>query len=219
MQRGLLALGALAPWVGAPFILTARLAHPDYEQGRHYLSELGAPGAPDYQVFNLGIGLIGLCAVLAGIGNYLALSDLSRRRLPAALIGWLLTLAGLGLIASALIHWPDRRHYWAVQLALGLGLGPPLLIWCLWDAPDLCLLRRFMLAWSAIIIGLTLLTKHLIWPGVVNTHNAGWWEVSLALALAAWPFVLDMALRHHLPGQPSGCTSQSASLTFTDQPP
>ena len=63
------------------------------------------------------------------------------------------------------------------------------------------MLRRFMMAWSAIIVSLTLLTKHLVWPEVVNTHNAGWWEVALALALVTWPMVLDITLEYRIARQ------------------
>jgi hypothetical protein len=46
---------------------------------------------------------------------------------------------------------------------------------------------------------LTVLTKHLLFPGLVNAANVGWWERAYALVLVGWvgiaAFVLDQRLR------------------------
>lgn len=198
LQKLLLATGALAPVIGGCLVFAAMLGNPGYDQGRQYLSELGARGAPDRELFNLGIGLTGLFAIVSGTGNYLALSGLSRRRLPAALVAGLLIVAGIGLTLSAFIAWPDRRHYWAVQVALGAGLCPFLLVWCLWDLPQFAPLRWFLILCSGAILTLTLLTKHLIWPSVVNSLNVGWWESGFAVVLVLWLTVLDMLLHRRI---------------------
>lgn len=50
---------------------------------------------------------------------------------------------------------------------------------------------------------LTVLTKHLLFPGTVNDANVGWWERAYAIVLVGWvaiaAFVLDRRLGAEAP--------------------
>ena len=106
-------------------------------------------------------------------------------------------LAGWGLTQAAIYHWPDRRHL-AINLALGIQLAPLFLLWGLWARPDLKRLKWFLgLVFLAMAV-LTVLTKHLLWPHLVNDDNVGWWERAYAIILVGWVGVAAAALDRRL---------------------
>ena len=45
---------------------------------------------------------------------------------------------------------------------------------------------------------LTILTKHLIFKGLVNDANVGWWERAFAIVLVGWTGVAAYALERRL---------------------
>ena len=45
---------------------------------------------------------------------------------------------------------------------------------------------------------LTVLTKHLIFQGLVNDDNVGWWERAFAIVLVGWTGVAAYALERRL---------------------
>jgi len=60
----------------------------------------------------------------------------------------------------------------------------------------------FLAAVSIAMAGLTVLTKHLIFPGVVNDANVGWWEGAYALILVGWVAVAALLLERCLRREP-----------------
>ncbi|HZZ33470.1 MAG TPA: hypothetical protein VFE10_15930, partial [Phenylobacterium sp.] len=94
--------------------------------------------------------------------------------------------------------WPDKRHL-AINLALGIQLAPLLLLWGLWPRRDVRGLKWFLaLAFLAMAV-LTVLTKHLVLPSLVNDDNVGWWERGYAVILVGWvgvaAYLLERCLR------------------------
>jgi glucan biosynthesis protein C len=50
---------------------------------------------------------------------------------------------------------------------------------------------------------LTLLTRHLVLPSLVNDANVGWWERGYAIILVGWVGVAAFALQRCLRDPPS----------------
>jgi hypothetical membrane protein len=196
-RRTLLAMGVLAPVVAFASVLAGALAFPGFDNATQYLSELGAAGAARPELFNIGVFLSGLGAGAAGVGFALAITALGGRRWPAALVLLSFVVAGVGLVIAALYHWPDPRHR-AVNLGLGIQLAPLFLLWGLHGVQGLVRLRGFLAAAFAAMAVLTVLTKHLVFPGLVNDLNVGWWERAFAVVLVGWGAVAALCLERRL---------------------
>ena len=172
-------------------------AYPGFNPARQYLSELGGATAAHPLIFNAGVFVAGLMAALAGIGFGLALVRLSRARITGALTVLVFVLAGAGLAQAAIYPWPDRRHL-AINLALGIQLAPLLLLWSLRAAQGVARLKVFLAVVFVAMAVLTVLTKHLVLPSLVNDDNVGWWERGYAVILVGWVGVAAFALNRRL---------------------
>jgi hypothetical membrane protein len=198
-RRLMLACGVAAPLLALASTLAAMAAYPHFNPARQYLSELGGASASRPLIFNAGVFVAGVMAALAGGGFGLAIVALTRARLIGALTVIVFALAGYGLTQAAIYPWPDKRHL-AINLALGIQLAPLLLLWGLWPRRDLAGLKGFLgLAFAAMAV-LTVLTKHLVFPSLVNDDNVGWWERGYAVILVGWvgvaAYLLERRLRH-----------------------
>lgn len=195
--RALLRLGVFAPAFAAAAVVLATLAYPGFNHARQYLSELGGPTAPLPLIFNVGVLAAGLMAGLAGVGFGLAITRLTGAKLTGVFTAIVFILAGYGLVAAALYPWPDPRHL-AINLALGIQLAPVLLLWALRPVRDLPRLKWFLAAAFVAMALLTVITKHLLMPGLVNDANVGWWERSYAVILVGWVAVAAYLLERRL---------------------
>ena len=197
-RRLLLACGIAAPVLAFATTLLAVAAYPDFDHARQFLSELGGASARLPIIFNAGVLTAGLMAALAGCGFGLAMIALTRAHLSGLLTGFVFVLAGCGLAMAAIYPWPDPRHL-AINLALGIQLAPLLLLWGLRAQPDMGRLKLFLAGVFVVMAVLTVLTKHLLFPGTVNDANVGWWERAYALVLVGWvgvaAYVLERRLR------------------------
>lgn len=195
--RLLLACGIAAPVFALATTLLAMASNPGFNPARQYLSELGGASADAPLIFNAGIFAAGLMAGLAGGGFGLTIHALTRARWVAGLTATVFALAGLGMARAALYPWPDPRHL-AINLALGIQLAPLLLLWGLWPRRDLPRFKLFLVLVFMAMAGLTVLTKHLVFPSLVNDANVGWWERAYALVLVGWVGVAAFALERCL---------------------
>jgi hypothetical membrane protein len=196
-RRALLAIGMLAPVVALGACLAGALAFPGFNHATQYISELGGPAAPRPELFNWGVLAAGIGAWAAGLGFALAILALGGSRAAAALTTLCFVIAGTGLIIAGLYHWPDPRHR-AVNLGLGIQLAPLFLIWGLAKVEGLAGLRRFLVAVFVAMAVLTVLTKHLLFAGLVNDANVGWWERAFAIVLVGWTAVAALILERRL---------------------
>lgn len=203
MPHWLLHFGVAAPAVAFVAVALAMAAYPGFNNARQYLSELGGVSAHAAPLFNAGVLLAGVMAGLAGIGFGLALAALAGARITGALTALAFAIAGAGLVTAALYPWPDPRHL-AINLGLGIQLAPLLLIWGLRRRRDLAGLRVFLILVSLAMAILTVLTKHLVLPGLVNDANVGWWERAYALVLVGWVGVAAAVLQRRLQMADSG---------------
>ena len=193
LSRRLLACGVAAPLLALAATLVAIAAYPGFNPARQYLSELGGASAGLPWIFNAGVFAAGVMAALAGVGFGLAIIALTRARLAGGLTTAVFVLAGAGMAEAAIYHWPDPRHL-AINLALGIQLAPLLLLWGLWPRPGLLRLKLFLFSVFAAMGVLTVLTKHLVFPALVNDANVGWWERGYAIILVGWVGVAALAL-------------------------
>ncbi len=191
-----------APLLALASTLLAMAANPSFNPARQYLSELGGASAGTPMIFNAGVFSAGLMAGLAGGGFGLTILTLTNARLVAALTATVFGLAGLGMARAALYPWPDPRHL-AINLALGIQIAPLLLLWGLRARRDMRRFKIFLLLVFVVMAVLTVLTKHLMFPSLVNDANVGWWERAYALILVGWvgvaAFALERCLRRHEP--------------------
>jgi glucan biosynthesis protein C len=196
-RRRLLIVGMAAPIVALSAVLAALAAYPGFNHARQYLSELGGSASHAPYIFNDGVFAAGLMAALAGLGFGLAITALTGARVAAILTAFVFCVAGAGLMISGVYTWPDPRHL-AVNLGLGIQLGPLFLLWGLWTRKDARRLKIFLVVVFVIMAVLTVLTKHLVWPSLVNDDNVGWWERSYAVVLVGWVGVAAFVLERRL---------------------
>jgi glucan biosynthesis protein C len=196
-RRRLLVIGMAAPIVALAAVLAALAAYPGFNHARQYLSELGGAASHAPYLFNAGVFVAGLMAALAGLGFGLAITALTGARVAGVLTAIVFGMAGAGLMISGVYTWPDPRHL-AVNLGLGIQLGPLFLLWGLWTRKDTARLKAFLIVVFVLMAVLTVLTKHLVWPSLVNDDNVGWWERSYAIVLVGWVGVAAFVLERRL---------------------
>lgn len=195
--RALLAVGVAAPVVALAAVLIAATCYAGFDHARQYLSELGGATAAYPLIFNAGVLIAGVMTGFAGIGFGLAVAILARAPVSAVLICALFALAGVGLVLSSLYAWPDPRHL-AINLGLGIQLAPACLLFALRETAGLPRLKRFLFAAFVAMAALTVLTKHLVFPGAVNDFNVGYWERAFAIVLVGWVGVAAWLIRRAL---------------------
>jgi glucan biosynthesis protein C len=207
----LLVIGMAAPILAFVGVAAAALAYPGFNNATQYISALGGPSARHPEIFNAAILITGVGAVAAGLGFSLAVVALGGSRIAAGLTSLSFGLAGVGMVLASYYPWPDPRHL-AINLGLGIQLAPLLLLWGLARVEGMAGLRRFLIVVFVAMAVLTVLTKHLIFKGLVNGANVGWWERAFAVVLVGWTGVAAFALERRLvflaraaePGEGSG---------------
>ncbi|MDB5429159.1 MAG: hypothetical protein JWP35_275 [Caulobacter sp.] len=196
-QRRLLLVAVVGPLLGFAALCTAMISYPGFNQATQYLSELGDGRAPHPAIFNLSVALLGIGAFLAGAGFYFALIGAGGRRIPAILTALLLCIGGIGLITASIFVYPNPLHL-TIHLGFCLPVCPILILWSLWGIDGFSALRRFLTATMVTMVALILVTQHIVWPGLVNSVNVGWWERALVVVLVGWVLVVAIALDRRL---------------------
>nr|WP_315052965.1 acyltransferase family protein [uncultured Brevundimonas sp.] len=200
-RRLLLWVGTAGPIAAMAIVGVAALAYPDFNNATQYLSELGGETARTPIIFNAGVFLAGLMAGIAGLGFGLAVHALTGARIAGVVVAVVFVIAGAGLSMSTLYPWPDPRHM-VINLGLGIQLAPLLLLWGLSSRRDLPRLKLFLLLIFLAMLALTALTKHLLFAGLVNDANVGWWERAYAIVLVGWVAIAAWALERKLRPEP-----------------
>jgi hypothetical membrane protein len=196
-RRALLAIGVASPLFAFVVFVVGVLAYPGFDHARQYISELGGAYAAFPQIFNYGILLSGLGCVAAGVGFAFAVRGLGGGRAPAVLTALSFAAAGVGLVVASLYPWPDVRHRF-INLGLGIQLAPLFLIWGLARVPDTRRLRLFLGVVFLLMTLLAVITRHLVFPGLVHDENVGWWERTYAFVLVSWSAVVAFILERRL---------------------
>ena len=186
-----------APLVALGSVLVAVACYAEFNHARQYLSELGGATATQPWIFNFGVMIAGAMTAVAGAAFGLAVFSIARAPVSAVLVGLLFVAAGVGLVMSSLYPWPDPRHM-AINLGLGIQLAPVFLVIALRQALELTRFRHFLIGVFVLMAVLTVLTKHLVFPGTVNDFNVGYWERAFAIVLVGWVGVAAHLLRRRL---------------------
>ncbi len=193
----LLRAGASSPLIAIGCILLAWATYPGFNNATQYLSELGGARAPNPLLFNLSLLAVALGGAAAGIGFAMAVPALGGGRIAGGLVGALFLAAAAGLICGIVFVYPNPWHN-LIQLGLGIQIAPFALLWALWRVEGMALLRRFMIGALGVMLVLTILTKHLVWPNLVNSDNVGWWERGYAIVLVGWGGVAALLIERRL---------------------
>lgn len=196
-HRFLLQIGMFAPVFAFCAVALAVAAYPGFNHARQYLSELGGAHAIHPAIFNTGVIVSGIGAALGGVGFGLAMLALGGGRLPALVTALCFVLAGVGMVIASIYPWPDPRHL-AINLGLGIQLAPLAMLWGFRTTADMAPLRRFLALVFVAMAVLTVLTKHLVFKGLVNDFNVGWWERAFAFVLVGWTGVAAFVLERRL---------------------
>lgn len=193
----LLRVSAGTPLIAVGCILLASAAYPGFDNATQYLSELGGAKAPQPLLFDLGLVTAALGGAAAGVGFALAVPALGGGRIAGWVVAGCFLAAALGLICGIVFVYPSPWHN-LIQLGLGIQIAPFALLWALWRAQGMKHLRRFLVIAVAAMIALTLLTKHVVWPNLVNSNNVGWWERGYALVLVCWGGIAALLIEQRL---------------------
>ncbi len=198
-RRWLLWAGIGAPLLAAVTAISAALLFPSFDHATQYISELAGPAAPPASagLFNAGVILAGIAAGFAGAGFGLTLVALGGGRIPAAVVTLAFLVGAVGLVLSGIYTWPDPRHR-LINLGLFIQLAPVFLIWGLWKVEGVARLRGFLAAMLVMMVVMTVITRHLVFPGTVNDDNVGWWERAFAILLVGWVGVTAFLLERRL---------------------
>jgi len=193
----LLRAGASSPLIAIGCILLAWAAYPGFNNATQYLSELGGARAPHPILFNLSLLAVAVGGAAAGAGFAMAVPALGGGRIAGGVVGACFLAAAVGLTCGIVFVYPNPWHN-LIQLGLGIQIAPVALLWALWRAEGMALLRRFLIAAVVVMLILTVLTKHLVWPALVNSDNVGWWERGYAIVLVGWGGVAAVLIERRL---------------------
>jgi hypothetical membrane protein len=181
--HALLAAAVAMPVLYYATLWGASLTWPEYSHVTRYASELGSAAAPRPWLFNTGIVLTGLLAVLGGLGYYLRLRQLGAGKALPIATSAMLVLFGVSMVLGGLFPMPDPRHG-GFGLGLGIHLAPVLLLVAIRRQPELRGLRIFL-----VLATLLLATMFAIMMGVgglVTLDNVGLFQRTYSLTLFPW---------------------------------
>ena len=198
LRRLLLRGGAASPLIAIGCLLIATALYPGFDSATRYISELGTGGRfGATALFNLSLIAVALGGAAAGAGFVLATPALGGSKIAGWIVGLCFFAAAVGLICGLLFVYPNPWHN-LIQLGLGIQLAPIALLIAVWRLPGLGLLRGFLVVSLAIMLALTVVTKHLLWPQLVNSANVGWWERGYAVILVCWGGVAAILIERRL---------------------
>jgi hypothetical membrane protein len=180
----LLRAGAGSPLIAIGCLCLAIVAYPGFNNATQYLSELGS-GGHDPTFFNLALIVAALGGASVGAGFALAVPALGGGRVAGLMVAVCFWAAAVGLIAGVVFVYPNPWHN-LIQLGLGIQIAPLVLLVALWRVQGIRGLYSFLIVAALVMAVLTVLTKHLVWPELVNSANVGWWERAYAIVLVGW---------------------------------
>jgi hypothetical membrane protein len=191
-ERSLLLAGAAVPILYFGNLIVSSLFYPGYSHVRQYASELGSSTAAWPGIFNTGIVLTGIAAVLGGLGFFLAVRRLTGRSLLAGLVGLLVVLAGISFVMGGLFPMPDPRHG-GFGLGMGIHLAPILLAVALWKRGVPRALSVYLFVTAALMIGFFAVMMGV--GSFVTRANVGVFQRLYALCMFPWIGVASSVLR------------------------
>lgn len=173
-------------------LLVAAAGYPGYSHRSQYASELGSASATWPWLFNGGVILAGLAAILGGIAVFRLLRDRGAGTAVPALLALSIVLHGVGFVVGGWFPMPDERHG-AYGLGLAVLAGPALAAIALRRAPASL---RWVVAFL-VLNTLALWAVFAIMMGVgelVTRANVGLYQRIFSLTLLPWLALLGWTL-------------------------
>jgi hypothetical membrane protein len=143
-----LRMGIAVPLVYFGVQLAAAPFYPGYSFLARDASTLGSPGSSLPGIFNAGVLIAGVLAIVGSAGYFSALRQLRARTLLAWLTAAAVACGGLGAVNAGLFPLPDPRHTDGLLAQIGMGLFPlPILLpAAIWRLPHADAMRRYLVA-------------------------------------------------------------------------
>lgn len=201
LERSLLMAGIAIPILYYGVLLVGSLFYPGYSHVTQYASELGSSSAHYPYIFNTGIMLMGVAAIAASLGLYLAVRRLTGRTVLATLIALLMFLFGVSMVMGGMFPMPDERHG-GFGLGLGSHLLPLLLAVTLWKRKELRGLNIFLLVNFALYVGMFAIMMGV--GGMVTRANVGLFQRTYSVVSFPWMAIVSYYLLRAVDRQRSG---------------
>lgn len=190
-RAGLYALIA-APVLYYAALVVASARYPGYSHRSQYASELGSASAPWPWLFNGGVILSGLAAIVGGIALYRALRARGGGAVVPTLLALAIVLHGVGFLFGGWFPMPDERHG-GYGLGLAVLAGPPLAAAAVRHAPaSLRWVRRVLIANT---VAMWVLFAIMMGIGeLVTRADVGLYQRAFSLTMLPWLALLGWTL-------------------------
>lgn len=172
-------------------LLVASQLYPGYSHTTQYASELGSSSAQYPVVFNIGIFVTGVAAILGGLGFYVALRSLAVGPMLAGLVALTVVLYGVGMLFGALFPMPDERHG-GYGLGVAVQLSPWLMLIALRKVADLRALKM-LLAVDA-VANVVMFAIMMGAADLVTRANVGLFQRGYSLTVMPWMAIAAWSL-------------------------
>jgi len=190
-RAGLYALIA-APALYYAALLVSSSLYPGYSHRIQYASELGSASAPWPWLFNGGVLLSGMAAILGAVSLYRALRVRGSGAVLPALLALSIGLHGVGFLFGGWFPMPDDRHG-GYGLGLAVLAGPGLAALAMRGAPPALRWVSRVLIVNA--VAMWLLFALMIGVGALVTQaNVGLFQRAFSLTVLPWLGLLGWAV-------------------------
>jgi hypothetical membrane protein len=196
-RHGIISLrvGVAIPFIHIGNIIVSSLFYPGYSQSRQFVSELGASDAPHPWLFNTGLALTGVAAIITAFGFLRAFQSLAANPIMAWLTSTAVALFGVSLLLGALFPLPDPRHG-AYGLQKPILVGPLLFAATLWKCDKARLLKVLLLVINVALVATFLLIIGV--GGLATRENGGIIQRIAILTVFPWLSIGAFFLLRHL---------------------
>lgn len=191
MRTVLLAAGIAIPAVYFANLFGVGAITPGFDQGSLLPSELGREGMANAALFNAGLIATGVCGVLAALGLFLGLKQISGGFILATLTALGMLAFGASMIVYGIFALPDPRHYSAsIPIILSM-LTPVFGAFALKPGGG----DRWILL-AGFVAGLGMIALSAGLGGFANESNVGWIvRAHGAVAFATFAYLCWATLR------------------------
>ena len=193
----LLKAGILVPVCYYGVLIAGGLTWPGYNHMTQYASELGSAAAPMPRIFNSGIIAAGVCALIGGLGMFLALRKLGSGLILPTLTAIALGLWGVAMIMGGLHPMPDPLHN-GYQMGLAVLVAPVFLFLSLADRSDVSGLKTFLILTVLVSAGLFAVMMNIGDMNLVRRSNVGLWQRAFSLASIPWIGIASLCVDQRL---------------------
>jgi glucan biosynthesis protein C len=195
-----LRIAMAVPFLYLGTLLLSAHFYPGYSHVRQAASELGAPGSPRPEIFNVGFVVLGVAILIGAIGYFRALQRLGTHKTWSWATASVLAGFAVACAMAGIFPFPDARHA-GRELGLIIFFAPVLLAVALRTRREARLLILYSIA-SALLLIITIAMMMGV-GGLVTSANDGLAQRVTALAVYPWIGVAGYRL-HAMVLRPTG---------------